>query len=121
MKPYAATRPRGAEAAGVFESEDDGATWQPTLLAADDGRGVALATTLPVLIKAADATASQPDIAARRRDTELYFITGADALAQILSWKEAEEALRMARFVGAGVGTVAAGAAVGQDPLSISP
>src|SRR4249919_4198549 len=38
------------------------------------------------------------DIAARRRAAELYFITGADALAQILSWKEAEEALRMARF-----------------------
>ncbi len=40
------------------------------------------------------------DIAVRRRAAELYFITGADALAQILSWKEAEEALRMARFVG---------------------
>ena len=30
----------------------------------------------------------------------MHFITGADALAQILSWKDAEEALAMARFVG---------------------
>jgi nicotinate-nucleotide adenylyltransferase len=40
------------------------------------------------------------DIAALRPDAELYFITGADALAQILSWKDAEEALTIARFVG---------------------
>ncbi|HEX3336169.1 MAG TPA: nicotinate-nucleotide adenylyltransferase [Jatrophihabitans sp.] len=40
------------------------------------------------------------DIAALRPDSELYFITGADALAQILSWKDAEEALTKARFVG---------------------
>jgi nicotinate-nucleotide adenylyltransferase len=40
------------------------------------------------------------DIAAQRPDAELYFITGADALAQILSWKDAEETLAMARFVG---------------------
>jgi nicotinate-nucleotide adenylyltransferase len=40
------------------------------------------------------------DIAEQRPDAELYFITGADALAQILSWKNAEEALGLARFVG---------------------
>jgi len=40
------------------------------------------------------------DIAALRPEAELYFITGADALAQILSWKDTEEALRLARFVG---------------------
>ena len=40
------------------------------------------------------------DIAALRPDAELYFITGADALAQILSWKDAEEALKLAHFVG---------------------
>jgi nicotinate-nucleotide adenylyltransferase len=33
-------------------------------------------------------------------DTELYFITGADALARILSWKDALEMLTMAHFVG---------------------
>jgi nicotinate-nucleotide adenylyltransferase len=40
------------------------------------------------------------DIAAQRPDSELYFITGADALGQILSWKDAAEALRLAHFVG---------------------
>jgi nicotinate-nucleotide adenylyltransferase len=40
------------------------------------------------------------DIAEQRPGAELYFITGADALAQILSWKNAEEALGLARFVG---------------------
>jgi nicotinate-nucleotide adenylyltransferase len=33
-------------------------------------------------------------------DAELYFITGADALAKILSWKDALEMLSLARFVG---------------------
>jgi nicotinate-nucleotide adenylyltransferase len=32
--------------------------------------------------------------------TELFFITGADALNKILSWKDALEMLSMARFVG---------------------
>jgi nicotinate-nucleotide adenylyltransferase len=40
------------------------------------------------------------DIAEQRPGAELFFITGADALAQILSWKRAEDALRMAHFVG---------------------
>jgi nicotinate-nucleotide adenylyltransferase len=40
------------------------------------------------------------DIAGQRPGAELFFITGADALAQILSWKDAEEALKLARFVG---------------------
>ena len=40
------------------------------------------------------------DIAAQRPGAELYFITGADAMADILSWRKAEEALQMARFVG---------------------
>jgi nicotinate-nucleotide adenylyltransferase len=31
---------------------------------------------------------------------ELFFITGADALSQILSWQQAEEAVRLAHFVG---------------------
>ncbi|WP_308016528.1 nicotinate-nucleotide adenylyltransferase [Jidongwangia harbinensis] len=33
-------------------------------------------------------------------DAELYFITGADALERILSWKDALEMLSLARFVG---------------------
>jgi nicotinate-nucleotide adenylyltransferase len=40
------------------------------------------------------------DIALQRPGAELYFITGADALAQILSWKDAEDALKLAKFVG---------------------
>ena len=40
------------------------------------------------------------DIAEQRPGADLYFITGADALAQILSWKDAEDALRLAKFVG---------------------
>ena len=33
-------------------------------------------------------------------DSDLYFITGADALASILSWQDLEELFAMARFVG---------------------
>jgi nicotinate-nucleotide adenylyltransferase len=33
-------------------------------------------------------------------EAQLYFITGADALAKILSWKEALEMLSLARFIG---------------------
>jgi nicotinate-nucleotide adenylyltransferase len=40
------------------------------------------------------------DIHALHPDAELYFITGADALGQILSWREHEEIVRLARFVG---------------------
>jgi nicotinate-nucleotide adenylyltransferase len=40
------------------------------------------------------------DLKAQRPDDELFFITGADALAQILSWKDAEELFRLAHFIG---------------------
>jgi nicotinate-nucleotide adenylyltransferase len=40
------------------------------------------------------------DIGQQRPGAELFFITGADALSQILSWKEAEETLQRARFIG---------------------
>jgi nicotinate-nucleotide adenylyltransferase len=40
------------------------------------------------------------DISAQRPGAELFFITGADALGQILSWKDAEDALKLATFVG---------------------
>ena len=33
-------------------------------------------------------------------DAELYFITGADALADIFTWRDAEELFSLARFVG---------------------
>ena len=40
------------------------------------------------------------DIAAENPDTELFFITGADALADIFSWKDPERLLKLAKFVG---------------------
>jgi nicotinate-nucleotide adenylyltransferase len=40
------------------------------------------------------------DIALQRPGVELFFITGADALSQILSWKGADELFELARFIG---------------------
>jgi nicotinate-nucleotide adenylyltransferase len=40
------------------------------------------------------------DLSAQQPDAELFFITGADALEQILSWKDADELFRLAHFVG---------------------
>ncbi|WP_226344713.1 nicotinate-nucleotide adenylyltransferase [Agilicoccus flavus] len=40
------------------------------------------------------------DLHASRPDAELFFITGADALAQILSWKDVDELWDLAHFVG---------------------
>ena len=40
------------------------------------------------------------DLSEQFPDAELFFITGADALEQILSWKDADELFRLAHFVG---------------------
>ena len=40
------------------------------------------------------------DLRALNPDSDLYFITGADALASILSWQDWEEMFSMAKFVG---------------------
>jgi nicotinate-nucleotide adenylyltransferase len=40
------------------------------------------------------------DLRASHPDAELFFITGADALEQILSWKDIDELFELARFVG---------------------
>ena len=40
------------------------------------------------------------DLARQNDDTDLFFITGADALAQILSWKDVDELFALAHFVG---------------------
>jgi len=40
------------------------------------------------------------DLRALNPDSDLYFITGADALASILSWQNWEELFRLARFIG---------------------
>jgi len=40
------------------------------------------------------------DLRAQHPDSELYFITGADALESILSWQDWEELFALAKFVG---------------------
>ena len=40
------------------------------------------------------------DLRAQDPDADLFFITGADALAQILSWKDAEDLFDLAEFIG---------------------
>jgi nicotinate-nucleotide adenylyltransferase len=39
------------------------------------------------------------DLRAQRPDAELFFISGADAVAQILDWKDAEKLFALAHFV----------------------
>ena len=40
------------------------------------------------------------DLRAGEPDAELFFITGADALAQILTWKDVDELWELAHFIG---------------------
>ncbi|GAA1153737.1 nicotinate-nucleotide adenylyltransferase [Nocardioides aquiterrae] len=40
------------------------------------------------------------DLKAQLPDAELYFITGADALTEIFTWRDADELFALARFVG---------------------
>ena len=40
------------------------------------------------------------DLKAQYTDCELFFITGADALAQIIGWRNADELFELAHFVG---------------------
>ena len=40
------------------------------------------------------------DLKATMPDAELYFITGADALADIFTWRDADELFELANFVG---------------------
>src|SRR6188768_1730990 len=40
------------------------------------------------------------DLHEARPDAELFFITGADALAHILTWKDSEELFELAQFIG---------------------
>ncbi len=40
------------------------------------------------------------DLRASAPDAELFFITGADALAQILTWKDVDELWQLAHFIG---------------------
>src|SRR5437660_12597545 len=40
------------------------------------------------------------DLRAQRPDAELFFITGADALSQILSWRDSDRCFELAHFIG---------------------
>jgi nicotinate-nucleotide adenylyltransferase len=40
------------------------------------------------------------DLRAEHPDAEFFFITGADALARMVSWRDADELFRLAHFVG---------------------
>jgi nicotinate-nucleotide adenylyltransferase len=40
------------------------------------------------------------DLKAERPDDDLYFITGVDALAEIFTWRDADELFELAQFVG---------------------
>jgi nicotinate-nucleotide adenylyltransferase len=40
------------------------------------------------------------DLRALNADADLFFITGADALSQILTWRDAEELFALAHFIG---------------------
>jgi nicotinate-nucleotide adenylyltransferase len=40
------------------------------------------------------------DLKARHPDSDLFFITGADALEQILSWRRADDVFDLAHFIG---------------------
>jgi nicotinate-nucleotide adenylyltransferase len=40
------------------------------------------------------------ELRTQHADADLFFITGADALAQILSWRDAEELFALAHFIG---------------------
>ena len=60
------------------------------------------------------------DLRAQRPDDELFFITGADALAQILSWKGVEELWELAHFVGVTrPGHELSGAGLPQDKVTL--
>jgi nicotinate-nucleotide adenylyltransferase len=108
-----------SEVASVFGLEEvvfvpTGQPWQK------DGRGVSPAEDRYLMTVV--ATASNPrftvsrvdvdrpgptytidtlhDLAVEYPGAELFFITGADALAQILSWKDAEDLFDLAQFIG---------------------
>ena len=65
---------------------------QPPLLgsAASTSTGTARRTPIDTL----------RDLSEQLPDADLYFITGADALGEILTWRDAEELFELAHFVG---------------------
>ncbi|MFX0537644.1 nicotinate-nucleotide adenylyltransferase [Ornithinimicrobium sp. Y1847] len=60
------------------------------------------------------------DLRSERPDDEIFFITGADALAEILSWKGADELFELAHFVGVTrPGHVLSGAGLPEDRVTL--
>ncbi|WP_272947634.1 nicotinate-nucleotide adenylyltransferase [Ornithinimicrobium murale] len=60
------------------------------------------------------------DLRGQRPEADLYFITGADALAQILSWKDAAKMFELAHFVGVTrPGHVLSGDGLPQDRVTL--
>lgn len=60
------------------------------------------------------------DLQAQRPTAELFFITGADALAQLLSWKDAAKLWPLAHFVGVTrPGHVLSGSGLPEDGVSL--
>jgi nicotinate-nucleotide adenylyltransferase len=60
------------------------------------------------------------DLRAQRPDDELFFITGADALGQILSWEGVDELWELAHFVGVTrPGHELSGAGLPQDNVTL--
>jgi nicotinate-nucleotide adenylyltransferase len=57
------------------------------------------------------------DLARQHPDADLYFITGADALTDILAWRSAQEMFALAHFVGC----TRPGYAVGSSTLEAMP
>jgi nicotinate-nucleotide adenylyltransferase len=49
---------------------------------------------------AADTIDTLRDLHAERPDVDLYFITGADALTEIFTWRDHDELFALAQFVG---------------------
>jgi nicotinate-nucleotide adenylyltransferase len=108
-----------SEVAGLFELDEvvfvpTGAPWQKSERGVSPAEDRYLMTVI--------ATASNPrfsvsrvdvdrggptytidtltDLRREHPDTELFFITGADALAQIVGWRDTERLLQLAHFVG---------------------
>ncbi|MDO4918423.1 nicotinate-nucleotide adenylyltransferase [Kocuria sp.] len=59
------------------------------------------------------------DLHTQRPEAELFFITGADAMAEILTWRGAEELWRLARFVGVTRPGHVLSAPVGSESVSL--
>ena len=99
-----------------------GQPWQKTDPDGPDARGYTVSPAEDRYLMTVIATASNPrftvsrvdidrdgptytadtlaDLSRLHPDAELYFITGADALSQILSWRKVDELFEMAHFVG---------------------